>query len=181
MTGVEASLELLRDTLKNERFDVRLRVVVCIIVLMSGPGRPGIQPGSCHGSNACRAGRSALNMSCLNMTYLTLSSWNGQKSSRSSLLTVNRRIRDCQCLAPHTRARHLCSHFLRNFCIAAAGFRPRGELSDTIFLPSYETLTLHVLGRTDVIVVEERSKTLLDVSSNKRVEWHDGGELPVRL
>ncbi|GJE91352.1 FSH1 domain-containing protein [Phanerochaete sordida] len=62
-----------------------------------------------------------------------------------------------------------------SFCIAAAGFRPRGELSDALFLPSYSTPTLHVLGRNDVIVVEERSKTLLDVSSNKRVEWHDGG------
>ncbi|EKM53368.1 uncharacterized protein PHACADRAFT_259693 [Phanerochaete carnosa HHB-10118-sp] len=61
------------------------------------------------------------------------------------------------------------------FCIVAAGFRPRGELGDAIFLPSYSTQTLHILGRNDVIVVEERSKTLLDVSANKRVEWHDGG------
>ncbi|OCH90569.1 FSH1-domain-containing protein [Obba rivulosa] len=61
------------------------------------------------------------------------------------------------------------------FCVAVAGFRPRSPLCDSIFLPSFSTPTLHVLGRTDVIVVEERSKTLLDVSSNKRVEWHDGG------
>ncbi|KAI0656047.1 serine hydrolase FSH [Cubamyces menziesii] len=61
------------------------------------------------------------------------------------------------------------------FCIAAAGFRPKSPLCDSIFLPSYSTPTLHILGRTDVIVVEERSKTLVDVSSNKRVEWHDGG------
>ncbi|EJF61922.1 serine hydrolase FSH [Dichomitus squalens] len=61
------------------------------------------------------------------------------------------------------------------FCIAAAGFRPVSPLCDAIFLPSYSTQTLHILGRTDVIVVEERSKTLLDVSANKRVEWHDGG------
>jgi len=61
------------------------------------------------------------------------------------------------------------------FCVAVAGFRPRSPLCDSILLPSYPTPTLHVLGKTDVIVVEERSKTLLDVSSNKRVEYHDGG------
>ncbi|KAI0070566.1 FSH1-domain-containing protein [Panus rudis PR-1116 ss-1] len=61
------------------------------------------------------------------------------------------------------------------FCVAVAGFRPRSPLCDKIFLPSYSTPTLHVLGRTDVIVVEERSKTLLDVSENKRIEYHDGG------
>lgn len=63
-----------------------------------------------------------------------------------------------------------------DFCIAAAGFLPRGELSDAIFLPSFSTPTLHILGKTDVIVVEERSKTLIDISSNCRVEYHDGGE-----
>ncbi|THG97841.1 hypothetical protein EW026_g4250 [Hermanssonia centrifuga] len=62
-----------------------------------------------------------------------------------------------------------------SFCIAVAGFKPPGPTSDALFLPSYSTQTLHVLGKNDVIVVEERSKTLLDVSSNKRVEWHDGG------
>ena len=61
------------------------------------------------------------------------------------------------------------------FCVAAAGFRPKSPLCDSIFLPTYSTPTLHVLGRTDVIVVEERSRNLLDVSANKRVEWHDGG------
>ena len=61
------------------------------------------------------------------------------------------------------------------FCVAAAGFRPKSPLCDAIFLPTYATPTLHVLGRTDVIVVEARSRTLLDVSANKRVEWHDGG------
>ncbi|KZT05383.1 FSH1-domain-containing protein [Laetiporus sulphureus 93-53] len=61
------------------------------------------------------------------------------------------------------------------FCIAVAGFRPRSPLADTIFSPSYSTPTLHVLGRTDVIVVEERSKTLIDISDNKRVVHHDGG------
>ncbi|KAI0795123.1 serine hydrolase FSH [Abortiporus biennis] len=61
------------------------------------------------------------------------------------------------------------------FCVSVAGFRPAGALADAVFLPSYSTPTVHVLGRNDVIVVEERSKTLLDVSSNKRIEYHDGG------
>ena len=54
----------------------------------------------------------------------------------------------------------------------------RIELSDAILLPSYGTHTLHVLGRNDVIVVAERAQTLLDVSANKRVEYHDGGTDP---
>ncbi|KZT69633.1 FSH1-domain-containing protein [Daedalea quercina L-15889] len=61
------------------------------------------------------------------------------------------------------------------FCVAVAGFRPSSPLCDAILLPSFSTRTLHILGRTDVIVVEERSKTLLDISANKRIEWHDGG------
>jgi len=79
---------------------------------------------------------------------------------------------------------HACPEFLvdgvpphppLSFCIAVAGFRPIGSISDAVMLPSYSTPTLHVLGRTDIIVVEERSKSLLDVSLNKRVEYHDGG------
>ena len=61
------------------------------------------------------------------------------------------------------------------FCIAAAGFKPVSPLSDAIISGSYATPTLHILGRTDVIVPEERAQSLLDVSANKRVEWHDGG------
>ncbi|KAI0919075.1 hypothetical protein AcW1_003453 [Taiwanofungus camphoratus] len=61
------------------------------------------------------------------------------------------------------------------FCVAVAGFRPPSPLCNAILLPSYSTPTLHVLGKTDVIVVEERAKTLVEVSSNKRLEYHDGG------
>jgi hypothetical protein len=43
--------------------------------------------------------------------------------------------------------------------------------------PSYSTPTLHVIGKNDIIVIEERSKTLVEVSDNKRVEEHDGGVL----
>ena len=67
------------------------------------------------------------------------------------------------------------NYILSTFCVAAAGFRPRNPFCDAIFLPAFSTPTLHILGRTDVIVVEERSKTLLEVSANKRVEYHDGG------
>lgn len=63
----------------------------------------------------------------------------------------------------------------RNFCIAVAGFKPPGEVSAALFEPSYATKTLHVLGKNDVIVVEERSRTLVERSANGRVEWHDGG------
>lgn len=47
---------------------------------------------------------------------------------------------------------------------------------DPFYTPSFTTRTLHVIGRTDVVVVEERSRQLAEVSANKRVEEHDGGE-----
>lgn len=68
--------------------------------------------------------------------------------------------------APHPRFQ---------FCVAVSGFRVSDPISDKIFESSYETPTLHVLGKTDVIVIEERSKGLLSVSANSRVEVHDGG------
>jgi len=61
------------------------------------------------------------------------------------------------------------------FCVAVSGFKAPGSLSADIFGTSYSTPTLHVLGRNDVIVIEERSKGLLDLSQNKRLEEHDGG------
>ncbi|KAG1781978.1 serine hydrolase FSH [Suillus placidus] len=61
------------------------------------------------------------------------------------------------------------------FCVAVSGFKAPGSLSAETFGTSYSTPTLHVLGRNDVIVIEERSKGLLDVSQNKRLEEHDGG------
>ncbi|TCD66755.1 hypothetical protein EIP91_000996 [Steccherinum ochraceum] len=80
---------------------------------------------------------------------------------------------------PHSRPEFLVNgeapHPPLKFCVAVAGFRPKGTVGDAVFDTPFVTPTLHVLGRTDVIVVEERSKTLLDVSENKRVEWHDGG------
>ncbi|KAH7907344.1 serine hydrolase FSH [Hygrophoropsis aurantiaca] len=61
------------------------------------------------------------------------------------------------------------------FCVEVSGFKPSWPLSTEIFETSYSTPTLHILGKTDVIVVPERSQILVDLSSNKRVEEHDGG------
>lgn len=62
------------------------------------------------------------------------------------------------------------------FCVAVAGFKPNSPLAQSIIGDSISTPFLHVIGRNDVIVVEERAKTLLDVTPNKRVEYHDGGQ-----
>lgn len=64
----------------------------------------------------------------------------------------------------------------REFCISAAGFRQDSPLCDSIFLPSYSTPTLHIIGRADTLVPEAYSQKLVDVSANKRVEYHEGSE-----
>ncbi|KAJ7135459.1 serine hydrolase FSH [Mycena crocata] len=61
------------------------------------------------------------------------------------------------------------------FCVAVSGFRVSGSIADTIFATNYSTPTLHIIGKTDIIVVEERSQKLVNVSTNARVEEHDGG------
>jgi len=61
------------------------------------------------------------------------------------------------------------------FCVSVAGYRPSGPIRTPLFTPSYSTPTMHVLGRTDVVVVEERSNQLIEVSANQRVERHPGG------
>lgn len=61
------------------------------------------------------------------------------------------------------------------FCVAVSGFKLLDPLCNPFFTPNYTTPTLHVLGRTDVVVVEERSRTLCEVSKNARLEEHDGG------
>ena len=66
------------------------------------------------------------------------------------------------------------------FCVAISGFKLLDPFCDPLFTPNYTTPTLHVLGRTDVVVVEERSRMLLEVSKTARLEEHDGGE-PGRL
>lgn len=64
----------------------------------------------------------------------------------------------------------------RKFCIAACGFKLLDPDWAEIFMPSYSTPTLHVIGTNDVIVTSERSQSLLDVSASKRVVKHDGGQ-----
>lgn len=64
----------------------------------------------------------------------------------------------------------------RTFCVAAAGFRPNSPLCDKILRSPFVTPTLHIVGRTDVVVAEERSKKLHELTLNRRVEYHYGGE-----
>ncbi|KAK0506446.1 FSH1-domain-containing protein [Armillaria luteobubalina] len=61
------------------------------------------------------------------------------------------------------------------FCVAVAGLRITDPLVDVLFNPTYSTSTLHIIGKTDTIVTSDRSQELIDVSSNKRIEEHDGG------
>jgi len=63
----------------------------------------------------------------------------------------------------------------REFCVSVSGFRVGDPVADVIFGHSYSTPTLHVLGKNDVIVVEERSQKLIQANSSPRVEMHDGG------
>ena len=54
-------------------------------------------------------------------------------------------------------------------------------ISNKIFGDSYETPTLHVIGKTDIVVIEERSRALLSVSRSVRLEEHAGGLYLVRI
>jgi len=56
-----------------------------------------------------------------------------------------------------------------------SGFKVPGPLSNAVFAEGYVTPTLHVLGKNDILVVEERSRVLINVSTGKRVEEHEGG------
>ncbi|ESK83977.1 ovarian cancer-associated 2 protein-like protein [Moniliophthora roreri MCA 2997] len=61
------------------------------------------------------------------------------------------------------------------YCVSVAGFKARDPVGDTILSPGFSTPTLHILGKTDIIVTGERAKTILDLTINKRVEEHEGG------
>ncbi|KAF8178089.1 serine hydrolase FSH [Mycena galopus ATCC 62051] len=63
------------------------------------------------------------------------------------------------------------------FCVAVSGFKFRvGEpIADVIYETPFLTPTLHIIGRNDVVVTEERSYLLVNISANARVEEHDGG------
>ncbi|KAJ6511437.1 FSH1-domain-containing protein [Mycena vitilis] len=70
----------------------------------------------------------------------------------------------------------LAPHPPFQFCIAVSGFRLSGTpIADAIYEAPFSTPTLHVIGKTDVIVVEERAHQLVKISTDARVEEHDGG------
>lgn len=69
----------------------------------------------------------------------------------------------------------------RKFFIPISGFRARDPLLENILsasTPKLTTYSLHVLGDTDVVVVAERSQTLIESCDEKytRVERHEGGK-----
>lgn len=64
--------------------------------------------------------------------------------------------------------------------ILVSGFKPAGLLhmwrkDDQDSDIKLVTRSLHVVGRTDLIIGEERTNSLIQVYSDPRVEWHDGG------
>ncbi|EPQ52447.1 hypothetical protein GLOTRDRAFT_140197 [Gloeophyllum trabeum ATCC 11539] len=61
------------------------------------------------------------------------------------------------------------------FCVAVSGFIPPCDLSDIIFSTSYNTPSVHVVGKNDVVVREEDTQVLLNKSAAKVVEYHVGG------
>lgn len=68
------------------------------------------------------------------------------------------------------------------FAILSAGFFPLDPRAAGYFEKRKPTTpTLHVLGRGDTIVGEERSVPLTQAFEGARVEWHDGGASPETL
>ena len=69
------------------------------------------------------------------------------------------------------------------FLISVGGFLPvpkEPSLSHLFPLPA-SLPTLHIVGRNDIVVTEEKSRTLWEKCENSRVEYHDGGESPLSL
>lgn len=64
------------------------------------------------------------------------------------------------------------------FCIAVSGFRARDPNLQTLF-PSegFTTPLLHILGRADQIVDDDRAQTLVQAAANCRVEYHESGHV----
>ena len=68
--------------------------------------------------------------------------------------------------------------------MCVSGFVAPGALAREVFAAPYRyvTETVHVLGETDVVVVEERSRVLVRVGGSARVVEHGGGHfVPSRL
>ncbi|GAA5887505.1 hypothetical protein JCM6882_001433 [Rhodosporidiobolus microsporus] len=61
------------------------------------------------------------------------------------------------------------------FAILSAGFFPLDPRVSAYFDIKPKTPALHVLGRGDTIVGEERSVPLTKAFESARVEWHEGG------
>lgn len=64
------------------------------------------------------------------------------------------------------------------FCVAVSGFRSRDPNMQTLFPDQgIQTPILHILGKADQIVDEERAQTLVEASANSRVEHHESGHV----
>ncbi|GJN91639.1 hypothetical protein Rhopal_004662-T1 [Rhodotorula paludigena] len=61
------------------------------------------------------------------------------------------------------------------FAILSAGFFPLDPRTSAYFDTKPKTPTLHILGKGDTIVGEERSVPLTQAFDGARVEWHEGG------
>lgn len=64
------------------------------------------------------------------------------------------------------------------FCVAVSGFRARDAKVQALFPNSgIQTPILHILGKADQIVDEERAQTLVYAAANSRVEYHESGHV----
>ncbi|SGY34371.1 BQ5605_C002g01621 [Microbotryum silenes-dioicae] len=61
------------------------------------------------------------------------------------------------------------------FSILSAGFMPQDPTMAKLFDKPLHTPTVHVLGRADTIVSNDRSTPLAEAFVDARVEWHEGG------
>ncbi|ORY24046.1 serine hydrolase FSH [Naematelia encephala] len=63
------------------------------------------------------------------------------------------------------------------FIISTGGFLPTpSEPSFSEYFPLPSTLPiLHIIGRNDTLITEEKTRTLINVCPNSRVEFHEGG------
>lgn len=56
-------------------------------------------------------------------------------------------------------------------------FIPVGQICETLFATPFNTPFLHIYGKYDVVVLEERTRRVIDLNNSpaKRVECHIGG------
>ncbi|KAI3602784.1 ovarian cancer-associated 2 protein-like protein [Moniliophthora roreri] len=155
--GIEATLDLIRDTLKTTRFDVHL-------VSLS---RLKVRLMFCHRES------SALGMPpCMNPSAAKMRCTGSQGAALATLIAA---LLERPHLYPPFLVDGHSLHPPFQYCVSVAGFKARDPVGDTILSPGFSTPTLHILGKTDIIVTGERAKTILDLTINKRVEEHEGG------